>query len=139
MLTVKDIAARNAIAAPDRTIGDVVYVRDTGQTFILDGGVTDADWKLPTGSIYDQTISTGAVAATGGVVDNEIDIVSITSGIVQLVELDITAGTSADTDVEFYDADPTGAGVLIYKAENLDIIADGAHYDPNTWWMEVAV
>jgi hypothetical protein len=94
--------------------------------------------RLPT-STFDDTITSSSVAGSGGTWTREIDIDTIETGLVQIVEVDISAGTSADTTFELYDADPSGAGVLIYQVQNLDIPGDGAHSDPNVWWTEVAV
>jgi hypothetical protein len=86
---------------------------------------------------FDDTITTSSVADSGGTWDRQIDIGIIKSGIFQLVEVDIDSGTSADTDIELYDGDPTGAGVLIYQSVGLDIVSNGKYSDPNIWWGEV--
>jgi len=137
MFVVKRIADRDDITGGIRTIGDICYVSETGQTFVLDGGVTNDDWRLPTNITFDDTIEM-VVSGAGGTTTEEIEVASIKNGIMQVVQLAITAGTSADTTIELYDDDPSGAGVLIYQVVNLDIVADGTHYDPNNWWAELA-
>lgn len=98
--------------------------------------------RLPTNT-FDDTITSSSVTGSGGTWTREIDIGTILSGAVQIVELDIDTGTSDDTIIQLFDDDPSGAGVIIYQAgtitTGLDIPGDGTYSDPNIWWAQVRV
>jgi hypothetical protein len=101
---VKDIAARNAIPAGDRTDGMAVRVLDTGGTFHLRGGTTNAYWVGPfewgtsadteiyvNGSTGNDTTGTGAVGAPYATIDRAYRDVPYT--LRHSVQIRIAAGT----------------------------------------------
>ena len=113
MQIVKDITARNAIVAGDRTIGDVVHVTDLGEYFVLVGGITDADWE-PTAFQSDaKTVSFDAEYANG----NSGAAASITLANGQNQSIVLNSASVALTFVS------TGVGVGTYK---LRVIQDGS-------------
>lgn len=93
--------------------------------------------RLP--SYWDKTYSTGSVAGSGGSWTQQVTTgMNFVSALFHYVYLEMTSGTSTDTDIEIYDADPSGAGVLIYQATGLDLVAL-EHKDPNVWWGALQV
>jgi hypothetical protein len=135
----KTIAQRDAIPGSDRTIGDTCYVSDLGQTFILVGGTNDEDWAVVADSVFDDTITSGEVAGSGGTYTEEIDVVSIQECMLQLIHFSINSGTSADTTLEIYDDNPATTGDLIYQAANLDLPSNGDHINRIVYWASLVV
>lgn len=81
--------------------------------------------------------STGSIAGSGGVHVHEFEIgTDIQTGDVQAIDIIKTAGTAASITVQFYDADPAGAGAIIYQVSTHDFEISALD-DRNVWFMEL--
>lgn len=97
----------------------------------------DSTQRLP--SYCASNYATGSVAGSGGTWTQQVSTgLNFISCLFRNVYVAMPVGTSTDTDVEIYDADPSGAGVLIYRATGLDLVAL-EHKDPNVWWGALQV
>jgi len=152
-LTISTTTSGNVVVD---SINDIIFDDQykTGWTADLKLSTANADWtgyealfgEVPlmnainqAGTLtktFDDTVTSSSIAGAGGTWTREIDIDIITSGLFEYLVLTETVGASADTDLELYDADPAGAGVLIYSATSLDISVN-PYTDNDVWWGEV--
>lgn len=81
--------------------------------------------------------STGSIAGSGGEHVHEFEVgANIQRGDVQYIKVSKTAGTAASITLQFYDADPSGAGAIIYQVTTHDYEIS-AFEDRNNWFMEL--
>lgn len=84
---------------------------------------------------YDGTVQLLDSATSTGMSETvQLDIGEIGNGTAVAVEFSLISGGSTDTDLQFYDGDPSGSGVLLKEFLGLDLVASALN-DNSIWYV----